>query len=175
MGLLDFVGDILGGGKSSSSEASQQSQNDTFSSNVQDFYRKGSQTNEYEAQWTPAERDAAFKKIIANIKKNYDSGLKQTSQGMAARGLTGGALATGLSGNTRALNEQVSSAATDVDVEANKKLLKRILTDSSGHSINDTTGRTLSSGKRTEETSNSDVFGDIGGLAGIVGNIMKMF
>jgi hypothetical protein len=124
------------------------------------------------------------------------SGNRGTANAMAARGLTGGSLASGLAENERVRNEAQSGAATDIEIEGAKKLIKRILDTMQGTteqvgtqtSIGSQTGQSTgtqtqtSQGTSTGQISNnegdfSNQLGDLLGLAsgGMLGNSSNAF
>jgi hypothetical protein len=116
-GALSLGGSLISSGSDSGGSTSSQNSTSSY---------------EYQPQWTDEEMAAIFSKIAGKINKSWMSGNRQTSSTLASRGLGGGVLASGIAGNSRARNESLSSAATDVATEGNKKLTSRITSSGTG-------------------------------------------
>jgi hypothetical protein len=122
-----------------------------------DTTRSGTQTNEYMNQWTDAQKSAIWQSIMDKINATYLSGNKQLSNNLASRGLGGGMLASGLAGNQRAKEETASGAATNIEAEGNKQIIKSVRTDGTGTTTNTNTEGSFGN-------SMGNTLSDIGGM-----------
>lgn len=120
---ISLIGGLTGAGSEEGSVESNKTQT-----------QHTTQEHQYGPQWNQSEKQSIFSKILGKINKNFMSSNKQLGQNLATRGLGGGALASGFAGNMRAKNELVSGAATEVETEAMRKILKRVIGDSTGTS-----------------------------------------
>lgn len=146
-----LLGGLFGGGDEEVSKRSNESFNKSG-------WQKslGTKTYNYMPSLTDDEKLAMWTRSAGRINNSWLSGNKNTANAMASRGLGGGALASGFSGNNRARNEALSGAATDIEIEGAKKLIQSMIDASESQGTSSGT----SSGYATGTEGSSSPFGD---------------
>jgi len=147
-GGVSLIGSLIGG-----------SDADETQTQTKDTTENVSRTNKYSPYYTNAEKSAIGTNILGKINKNWLSGNNSITNTLASRGLTGGVAKSAMAGSERKRNEAISGSLSEIENEANKKLLMGYF------------GSGTSSGT-AESESDTGVMSGIGGSLGGIGGTL---